>query len=140
MLFSSYSDQKKKKTILNTNLTVEPLFKSRSRFVFLPILERKGWNFPFLFLFFISMLKKKGYIFIKNRINTGKVDTRIFATGRENMVAKRVTHIFLHQLLLHILWKERKEGRRKGGKNLSVLCVLKINAVTATNCTGCLRY
>lgn len=56
------------------------------------------------------------------------------------MVAKRVTHIFLHQLLLHILWKERKEGRRKGGENLSVLCVLKINAVTATNCTGCLHY
>lgn len=59
----------------------------------------------------------------------GKVDTRIFATGWKNMVAKGVTHIFLHQLLPHILWKERKEERKGGGgegeKNLSVLCVLK---------------
>lgn len=80
-------------------------------------------KFSFSFFIFYFRAKKKGYIFIKNRINTGKVDTRIFATGRENMVAKRVTHIFLHQLLLHILWKERKEGRRKGGeKSVGSLC------------------
>lgn len=76
-----------------------------------------------LSLFFISVLKKKkGYIFIKNRINMGKVDTRIFATGWKNMVAKGVTHIFLHQLLPHILWKERKEERKGGGGREKKIC------------------
>lgn len=57
----------------------------------------------------------------------GKVDTRIFATGRKNMVAKGVTHIFLHHFTAYPLEikKERKERGRE--KNLSALCVLKIN-------------
>lgn len=71
----------------------------------------------------------------------GKVDTRIFATGRKNMVAKGVTHIFLHHFTAYPLEikKERKEGEGEK-KSVGSLCSENQPAQPGTNCTGSLHY